>query len=87
MAAAPLLSVRDLRVDFKLEERFVRAVHEVSFDLRPGEVLGVVGESGCGKSVTSLSVLRLIPSPRMRTAGSMTPERRRCLRSSWMSPA
>src|SRR4051794_39534834 len=68
---APLLSVRELQVDFRIEERYVRAVHEVSFDLQPGEVLGVVGESGCGKSVTGLSVMGLIPQPPGRVAGSV----------------
>ena len=60
---APLLSVRDLRTYFHTEDGVVPAVDGVSFDLPAGGTLGVVGESGCGKSVTALSVLRLIASP------------------------
>src|SRR2546427_5505593 len=59
----PLLSVQDLRVEFALDGQRVRAVDEVAFELAPGEVLGVVGESGCGKSVTSLAIMRLVPEP------------------------
>ena len=60
---APLLSVRDLRTYFHTEDGVVPAVDGVSFDLPAGGTLGVVGESGCGKSVTALSVLRLVASP------------------------
>jgi oligopeptide/dipeptide ABC transporter ATP-binding protein len=65
VSAAPLLSVRDLRTYFVTERGggIARAVDGVSFDLYPGETLGIVGESGCGKTVTSLSILRLIPEP------------------------
>jgi len=66
-----VLSVRDLSVSFVTRERTVRAVEGVSFDLRPGEVLGLVGESGCGKSVTSLSVLGLHEKPAGRVSGSI----------------
>ncbi|MGE3315662.1 MAG: ABC transporter ATP-binding protein [Planctomycetaceae bacterium] len=61
--AAPLLSVRDLRVEFSIDREIAKAVDGVSFDLFAGEVLGIVGESGSGKSVTALSILRLIPKP------------------------
>ncbi len=58
---APLLDVRDLRTYFKTEDGIVKAVDGVSFTVKPGETLGVVGESGCGKSVTMLSILSLNP--------------------------
>ncbi|HYL20307.1 MAG TPA: ABC transporter ATP-binding protein [Gemmatimonadales bacterium] len=61
----PLLRVRDLKTYFVTEHGSgtARAVDGVSFDVKPGETLGIVGESGCGKTVTSLSILRLIPEP------------------------
>ncbi len=58
-----LLDVRDLRVEFQTLEGLVHAVNAVSFSVRPGQTLGIVGESGCGKSVSVLSVMRLIPQP------------------------
>jgi oligopeptide transport system ATP-binding protein len=58
-----LLEIRDLHTYFWTENGWVKAVNGVSFDLRKGETLGIVGESGCGKSVTALSILRLIPNP------------------------
>src|SRR5215207_11550160 len=59
----PLLEVRDLKTYFFTREGIVRAVDGVSFDIYGGEILGVVGESGCGKSVTASSLMRLIPQP------------------------
>jgi peptide/nickel transport system ATP-binding protein len=56
----PLLQVRDLKVQFFTDDGAVRAVDGISFDIRSGEILGMVGESGCGKSVTALSILRLL---------------------------
>ena len=58
-----LIDVNDLQTYFHTEEGTVKAVDGVSFEIYPGETLGVVGESGCGKSVTSLSIMRLIESP------------------------
>ncbi|PMP75194.1 MAG: peptide ABC transporter ATP-binding protein [Chloroflexus aggregans] len=60
---APLLEVRDLRTYFHTQDGIVKAVDGVSFYVNRGETLGIVGESGCGKSVTSLSIMRLIPNP------------------------
>jgi peptide/nickel transport system ATP-binding protein len=60
---APLLEVDDLRTWFFTRDGIVRAVDGVSFAVLPGEVLAIVGESGCGKSVTALSILRLIAQP------------------------
>ena len=57
----PILKVRDLRTSFKTGRGTVTAVDGVSFDLYPGETLGVVGESGCGKTVTNKSIIRLLP--------------------------
>jgi oligopeptide/dipeptide ABC transporter ATP-binding protein len=59
----PLLEVRNLSVDFTLKQGVLPAVRDVSFSLAESETFGIVGESGCGKSVTALSLLRLIPSP------------------------
>jgi peptide/nickel transport system ATP-binding protein/oligopeptide transport system ATP-binding protein len=58
-----LLEINDLRTYFHTDEGVVKSVDGVSYDLHPGETVGVVGESGCGKSVTALSVMRLIPMP------------------------
>ena len=63
MGETPLLRVRDLVTSFRTESGVLRAVDEVSFEVPEGATLGIVGESGCGKSVTALSVLRLIPYP------------------------
>ena len=59
----PILEVKGLKTQFQTQDGVVKAVDDVSFYLMPGETLGVVGESGCGKSMTGLSIMRLIPSP------------------------
>src|SRR5260370_5398328 len=70
---APLLSVRDLTVEFSTHGRLVRAVSQASLDVAPGESAGLVGESGSGKTVTGLAVMGLLPRPSGRiTAGQIT---------------
>jgi peptide/nickel transport system ATP-binding protein len=64
-----LLSVRDLRTQFFTREGVVHAVDGVSFDVHKGRTLGIVGESGCGKTVTALSIIRLLPTPPARIVG------------------
>jgi len=59
----PLLKIRNLHTYFFLDEGVLKAVDGIDLDLREGETLGIVGESGCGKSVTALSILQLLPSP------------------------
>ena len=59
----PLLSVRDLRTSFFQDEGVTKAVDGASFDVYPGRTLGIVGESGCGKSVTAQSILRIVDHP------------------------
>lgn len=64
-----ILNIKELIVNFQTEAGTVRAVDGISIQLDPGEIFGLVGESGCGKSVTALSILRLVPSPPGRIAG------------------
>src|SRR5512139_3175059 len=59
----PILEIRSLSTHFFTEDGLIRAVENISFELFPGEILSLVGESGCGKSVTALSILKLIASP------------------------
>ena len=66
-----LLEIKDLEISFPLDEGDVRAVVGVNLQVRPGEVLGVVGESGCGKTVTAQSILRIIPPPGRIEAGQI----------------
>jgi peptide/nickel transport system ATP-binding protein len=67
----PLLEVKNLKTHFFQDEGVVKAVDGVSFDLFPSRTLGIVGESGCGKSVTSLSILRLVEPPGKIVAGEV----------------
>jgi oligopeptide transport system ATP-binding protein len=69
MMPDPLLSVRDLQTHFFTREGVVHAVDGVSFDVHKGRTLGIVGESGCGKTVTALSIMGLIPKPPARIVG------------------
>ena len=72
MSAAPLLTVTDLRVAFEGDRgSLTEAVGGASFSLMPGRTLGIVGESGCGKSVTALSIMRLLPKAGTRMSGSV----------------
>jgi peptide/nickel transport system ATP-binding protein len=67
----PALEVRNLSVGFRMRDRYLKAVHEISFSVQPGEVLGLVGESGSGKSVTGLAIMGLIDAPGEITGGSL----------------
>jgi peptide/nickel transport system ATP-binding protein len=68
-SAAPLLSVRDLTVRFATGGGVIEAISGVGFDVPRGKVVGIMGESGCGKSVTALSIVRLVPEPGGRITG------------------
>src|SRR4029077_5577444 len=69
--ATPLLDVRGLRTTFVTDEGTFCAVDGVSFSVRRGSTLGIVGESGCGKSVTALSIMGLLSSPPARVEGEI----------------
>ena len=69
MEQAPVLEVQDLKTYFFTRTGVVKAVDGVSFSLHPGETLGIVGESGCGKSMTALSIMGLVPQPTGRIVG------------------
>ncbi len=70
-AAAPLLDVRSLGIHFRTEAGEVQATRDVTFAVRPGERVGIVGESGCGKTVTGLSILGLLPRRSSRVTGQI----------------
>ena len=69
MRSLSLLEIKDLKTYFDTDRGLVKAVEGVTFNIDPGETVGVVGESGCGKSVTALSVMKLLPKPVGRIAG------------------
>jgi oligopeptide/dipeptide ABC transporter ATP-binding protein len=73
---SPILRVQDLRVAFTTDEGVVRAVDGVSFDIEPGQVVAIVGESGCGKSVTAQTLIGLTRSPNATISGTATFEGR-----------
>ena len=64
-----LVEIKNLKTYFYTEDGVVKAVDDVSFNIKKGEIIGVVGESGCGKSVTAMSIMRLIPSPPGKIVG------------------
>src|SRR3954470_319979 len=70
-AAEQILAVENLKTSFRTPDGIVRAVDGVSWTLAKGEILGVVGESGCGKSMTALSIMGLVPAPPGRVEGSI----------------
>ncbi len=82
MAGDKLLEVENLQTHFATEDGVVRAVQGLSFSIGAGETVAIVGESGCGKSVTSMSILRLVAEPPGKIAGSIRfqgrPSCRRC---------
>lgn len=69
MTQAPVLDVKELRTSFFSSDGEIPAVDNISFSVHKGEILGIVGESGCGKSVTSLSIMKLIPQPPGKIVG------------------
>src|SRR4029079_4110588 len=73
----PLLEIKNLKLDFIAGDRGLRAVDDVSITINAGETVTLVGESGCGKSVTALSIARLVPTPPARyTGGGKLPHSR-----------
>jgi len=65
----PLLAIRNLKLEFGPKEKPLRAVDDISLHIEEGETVCLVGESGCGKSVTALSIARLVPTPPARYVG------------------
>ncbi len=70
--STPLLEVTDLSIEYVTDERVVRAVDRVSFSLAEGEVFGLAGESGCGKSTIANAILRLLRDPAVVAGGSIS---------------
>ncbi|EHU9473242.1 ABC transporter ATP-binding protein, partial [Vibrio vulnificus] len=69
MNSEVVLSVKNLETEFQTDDGAVQVLHGVSFDVKKGRTLGLVGESGCGKSVTSMSIMGLLPKPYGRVIG------------------
>ncbi|WP_126310498.1 ABC transporter ATP-binding protein [Methylomusa anaerophila] len=67
----PLLAIKDLKTHFHVGKRVVKAVDGVNITVQPGEMLALVGESGCGKSVTAMSIMRLVPEPLAQLSGEI----------------
>jgi peptide/nickel transport system ATP-binding protein len=66
-----LIDIKDLRVEFDVRAGIVKAVDGVSFDIKRGQTMGVIGESGCGKSMTARAILQMIPKPGKITHGEV----------------
>jgi oligopeptide transport system ATP-binding protein len=82
LSVEPLLEVKDLRTEFPTGDGIVHAVNGISYTVMPGEAVGLVGESGCGKSISALSILRLVPQPGRIVGGSVTFEGKNLLQLS-----
>ncbi len=82
-----LIEVRDLKVEFNIRGGVVKAVDGLTFDIKRGQTMGIIGESGCGKSVTARAILRMIPKPGKITAGNILYHRRRRLAGHQTAPA
>ncbi|MCS7060562.1 MAG: ABC transporter ATP-binding protein [Anaerolineae bacterium] len=81
-----LIEVRDLKVEFNIRGGVVKAVDGLTFDIKRGQTMGIIGESGCGKSVTARAILRMIPKPGKITAGNIYYHRRRRLAGQQTAP-
>ncbi len=82
-----LIEVRDLKVEFNIRGGVVKAVDGLTFDIKRGQTVGIIGESGCGKSVTARAILRMIPKPGKITGGNILYHRRRRLAGHQTAPA
>ena len=67
----PVLKIENLSVDYVTGETLVRAVDKVSIDVKPGEIVGLAGESGCGKTTLAKAILRILPPPAIITGGKI----------------
>jgi peptide/nickel transport system ATP-binding protein len=81
MVKPPLLEVRDLRIDYRLDDGVMRVVDGVSFAVEAGETLGLVGESGCGKSTVAKAILSILPPNAVIAGGEILFEGRDVLRA------